>query len=192
MNIANQLTIARIIIIPIFLVFLLAPLPFGEIVAGAFSLPIAQLIAGVLFILASFTDWLDGQLARRRHLITNFGKFADPLADKLLVMSAFVSLTGMGRIASWIVIVILARELAVTGLRLVAAGEGHVIAAARLGKWKTFIQMLTIVSFLFNNVPFGLSGFPLDECLLWAAVVLTVLSGAEYFLKNRGVLLDTR
>ncbi|MCI1857947.1 MAG: CDP-diacylglycerol--glycerol-3-phosphate 3-phosphatidyltransferase [Sporolactobacillus sp.] len=192
MNIANKLTVSRMIMIPVFLIFLLAPLEFGSLGAGAFQLPVSQMIAGFIFIIASLTDRLDGQIARKRHLITNFGKFSDPLADKLLVMSAFVSFVGMGRMASWMVIIILAREFAVTGLRLVAAAEGEVIAAGKLGKWKTFFQMLTIILFLFNNIPFGLDGFPLDRILLWIAVILTIISGVDYFYKNSDLLLRSK
>ncbi|TGB00340.1 CDP-diacylglycerol--glycerol-3-phosphate 3-phosphatidyltransferase [Sporolactobacillus shoreae] len=192
MNIANKLTVARIIMIPVFLIFLLVPMNLGVLGSGPFFLPVSQLLAGFIFIIASITDWLDGQLARRKNLITNFGKFSDPLADKLLVMSAFVSFVGMGRMASWMVVIILAREFAVTGLRLVAAGEGDVIAASKVAKWKTFSQMLTIISFLFNNIPFGPGGFPLDQILLWIAVILTIISGADYFYQNRDVLLRSR
>lgn len=192
MNIANKLTVTRMLMIPVFLIFLLVPMNLGTFGSGSYSLPVSQAVAGIIFILASLTDWLDGQIARKRHLITNFGKFSDPLADKLLVMSAFVSFAGMGLMASWMVIVILAREFAVTGLRLVAAGEGDVIAAGKMGKWKTFFQMLTIISFLFNNVPFGVRSFPLDQILLWTALILTILSGTDYFIKNRQVLLRSK
>ncbi|MFX3616689.1 MAG: CDP-diacylglycerol--glycerol-3-phosphate 3-phosphatidyltransferase [Sporolactobacillus sp.] len=192
MNLANKLTVSRMIMIPAFLIFLLAPLSLGTLGAGNFQLPVAQLIAGILFILASFTDWLDGQIARKRHLVTNFGKLMDPLADKLLVMSAFVSLAGIGTMASWMVILILAREFAVTGLRLIAVEEGDVIAASKIAKWKTFSQMLAIILFLFNNIPFGVNGFPLDLIILWIAVILTVLSGADYFYKNREIVLRSK
>ncbi|WP_100487739.1 CDP-diacylglycerol--glycerol-3-phosphate 3-phosphatidyltransferase [Sporolactobacillus pectinivorans] len=192
MNIANKLTVTRIIMIPVFLIFLLSPMDLGALSFGHFLLPFSHLLAALVFIIASITDWLDGQIARKRHLVTNFGKFLDPLADKLLVMSAFVSFTGMGRMASWMVIVILAREFAVTGLRLVAAGEGDVIAASKIAKWKTFSQMLAIIFFLFNNIPFGINGFPFDQILLWIAVILTILSGADYFYKNRDVLLRSK
>lgn len=192
MNIANKLTVTRMIMIPVFLIFLLSPIDLGTLSFGHFLLPFSHLLAALVFIIASITDLLDGQIARKRHLVTNFGKFLDPLADKLLVMSAFVSFTGMGRMASWMVIVILAREFAVTGLRLVAAGEGDVIAASKIAKWKTFSQMLAIIFFLFNNIPFGIEGFPFDQILLWIAVILTILSGADYFYKNRDVLLRSK
>ncbi|MDN3953942.1 CDP-diacylglycerol--glycerol-3-phosphate 3-phosphatidyltransferase [Sporolactobacillus laevolacticus] len=192
MNIANKLTVSRMIMIPLFLVFLLAPIQLGTLGTGSYQLPITQLIAAIIFILASFTDWLDGQLARKYHLVTNFGKLLDPLADKLLVMSAFVSFVGLGSMASWMVILILAREFAVTGLRLVAVEEGEVIAASKIAKWKTFSQMVAIILFLFNNVPFGTNGFPLSQLILWIAVILTVLSGADYFYKNREILLRSK
>ncbi|MDF2911388.1 MAG: pgsA [Sporolactobacillus laevolacticus] len=192
MNIANKLTVSRMIMIPLFLIFLLAPIQLGTLGTGSYQLPITQLIAAIIFILASFTDWLDGQLARKYHLVTNFGKLLDPLADKLLVMSAFVSFVGLGSMASWMVILILAREFAVTGLRLVAVEEGEVIAASKIAKWKTFSQMVAIILFLFNNVPFGTNGFPLSQIILWIAVILTVLSGADYFYKNRGILLRSK
>lgn len=192
MNIANKLTVSRMIMIPLFLIFLLAPIQFGTLGTGSYQLPITQLIAAIIFILASFTDWLDGQLARKYHLVTNFGKLLDPLADKLLVMSAFVSFVGLGSMASWMVILILAREFAVTGLRLVAVEEGEVIAASKIAKWKTFSQMVAVILFLFNNVPFGTNGFPLSQLILWIAVILTVLSGADYFYKNREILLRSK
>ncbi|EST13016.1 CDP-diacylglycerol--glycerol-3-phosphate 3-phosphatidyltransferase [Sporolactobacillus laevolacticus] len=192
MNIANKLTVSRMIMIPLFLIFLLAPIQLGTLGTGSYQLPITQLIAAIIFILASFTDWLDGQLARKYHLVTNFGKLLDPLADKLLVMSAFVSFVGLGSMASWMVILILAREFAVTGLRLVAVEEGEVIAASKIAKWKTFSQMVAVILFLFNNVPFGTNGFPLSQIILWIAVILTVLSGADYFYKNREILLRSK
>ncbi|MCO7174750.1 CDP-diacylglycerol--glycerol-3-phosphate 3-phosphatidyltransferase [Sporolactobacillus kofuensis] len=192
MNIANKLTVSRMIMIPLFLIFLLSPIHLGTLSAGIYHLPVSQLIAAVIFILASFTDWLDGQLARNYQLVTNFGKLLDPLADKLLVMSAFVSFVGLGRMASWMVILILAREFAVTGLRLVAVEEGEVIAASKIAKWKTFSQMVAIILFLFNNVPFGLNGFPLDQIILWVAVLLTVISGVDYFYKNSEIILRSK
>ncbi|MCQ2009010.1 MAG: CDP-diacylglycerol--glycerol-3-phosphate 3-phosphatidyltransferase [Sporolactobacillus sp.] len=192
MNIANKLTVARMFMIPLFLVLLLAPIQLGNLGGEGYQLPVSQLLAAIIFVLASFTDWLDGKLARKYHLVTNFGKLLDPLADKLLVMSAFVAFVGLGRMASWLVILILAREFAVTGLRLVAVEEGEVIAASKIAKWKTFSQMVAIILFLFNNAPFGLNGFPLDQIILWIAVVLTVLSGTDYFYKNREIIFRSK
>lgn len=191
MNIANKITVSRVILIPIFLIFLLVPMSLGTITIGNAEISGSQFIAGIIFIIASCTDWLDGYYARKLNLVTNFGKFLDPLADKLLVTSAFISLVGFGIIPSWMVIVIIAREFAVTGLRLVAAGEGDVIAASGVAKWKTLFQMLAVIFYLFKNVPFGIDGFPLAQILLWIAIVMTIISGWDYFYKNRKVLLGS-
>ncbi|MTT32878.1 CDP-diacylglycerol--glycerol-3-phosphate 3-phosphatidyltransferase [Terrilactibacillus sp. BCM23-1] len=192
MNIANKLTVSRIFLIPVFLIFLLVPMDLGHFTLGQANIPISQFISGIIFIIASFTDWLDGYYARKLHLVTNFGKFLDPLADKLLVMSAFVSFVGMNQMPAWMVIVILAREFAVTGLRLVAVEEGSVIAASKIAKWKTFSQMLAIILYLFSNVPFGLDHFPLHYIVLWIAVLMTVISGFDYFYKNRDIILKSK
>ncbi|TCP30264.1 CDP-diacylglycerol--glycerol-3-phosphate 3-phosphatidyltransferase [Scopulibacillus darangshiensis] len=192
MNIANKITISRVILIPIFLIFLLVPMSLGTITIGGAEISVSQFIAGIIFIVASCTDWLDGYYARKLNLVTNFGKFLDPLADKLLVTSAFVSLVGLDLIPSWMVIIILAREFAVTGLRLVAAGEGDVIAASGVAKWKTLFQMVGIILYLFNNVPFGWGGFPLAQIIMWVAVIMTIISGWDYFYKNREVLLRSK
>ncbi|GGE46021.1 CDP-diacylglycerol--glycerol-3-phosphate 3-phosphatidyltransferase [Pullulanibacillus camelliae] len=192
MNIANKITVSRVILIPIFLIFFLVPWHFGTFTIGDAVIPVQDFIAAILFIVASCTDWLDGHYARKLNLVTNFGKFLDPLADKLLVMSAFVPLVGFGTIPSWMVIVILAREFAVTGLRLVAVESGEVIAASRIAKWKTAAQMVALILLLFHNIPFGENGFPLAMIILWIAVVLTVISGWDYFYKNREILLKSK
>ncbi|WP_085523916.1 CDP-diacylglycerol--glycerol-3-phosphate 3-phosphatidyltransferase [Tuberibacillus sp. Marseille-P3662] len=188
MNIANQITVARVILIPIFLIFLLVPFDFGTMDLGAADVAVSQFIAAIIFIVASCTDWLDGYYARKYNLVTNFGKFFDPLADKLLVMSAFVSLTALDVIPAWMVIVILGREFAITGFRVVAAGDGLVLAASGTAKWKTTFQMLALAFLLLNNFPFGDHAFPFADILLWIAVIMTIISGAEYFYKNRHVL----
>ncbi|GGH81985.1 CDP-diacylglycerol--glycerol-3-phosphate 3-phosphatidyltransferase [Pullulanibacillus pueri] len=192
MNIANKITVSRVILIPIFLIFFLIPWSFGNITIWHAVIPVQDFIAAIIFIVASCTDWLDGYYARKLNLVTNFGKFLDPLADKLLVMSAFVPLVGFDVIPSWMVIVILAREFAVTGLRLVAVEGGEVIAASQMAKWKTATQMIALILLLFHNIPFGEEGFPLADIFLWIAVVLTILSGGEYFYKNRDILLKSK
>ncbi|CAM3079749.1 CDP-diacylglycerol--glycerol-3-phosphate 3-phosphatidyltransferase [Sporolactobacillus spathodeae] len=192
MNLANKLTVSRMIMIPLFLILLLAPFKIGVIGYGNYQLPVAHLYAALIFILASFTDWLDGQIARRRHLVSNFGKLMDPLADKLLVMSAFVAFVGLGSMPSWMVIVILAREFAITGLRQIAVEEGSVIAASKIAKWKTFSQMVAIILYLLHNIPFGAEGFPLDLIILWIAVMLTIVSGFDYFYKNRAIVFRSK
>ncbi|MCA0988110.1 CDP-diacylglycerol--glycerol-3-phosphate 3-phosphatidyltransferase [Guptibacillus algicola] len=192
MNLPNKITVSRIFLIPVFLLFLLAPLPLGETeIAGATILN-AQLIAALIFIVASVTDWIDGYIARKYNLVTNLGKFLDPLADKLLVTSAFVSLVELGSAPAWVVVFILSREFAVTGLRLVAASEGEVLAASNLGKLKTWIQIVAISALLLNNIPFEAIGLPFATISLWAALIITVYSGWDYFNKNKEILLKSR
>ena len=173
MNIANQLTILRIALVPVFLYFLLA----GQ----------SNIAAGV-FVFASLTDFLDGYLARKLNLITNLGKFMDPLADKILVMAAFVGLVEIGSVSSWAVVIILSREFIVSIFRAVAAAEGIVIAASWWGKLKTNSQMLAIVLLLFNNYPFANWNVPMDQIVLWIAVALTIISGIDYIWRNKQVL----
>ena len=154
-------------------------------------MPVEHLIGGLVFIIASVTDWIDGHLARKYNLVTNMGKFLDPLADKLLVSAALIILVEMGAAPSWIVIVIISREFAVTGLRLILAGGGEVVAANMLGKVKTTAQLIAIVFLLLNNIFFEAAGIPFGMIMLYIALVFTVWSGADYFYKNRRVLLDS-
>lgn len=173
MNLPNKLTMLRIILIPIFIVILMQGY---------------SIIAAVFFILAAATDALDGHLARKYNLITNFGKIMDPLADKLLVTSALICLVELGQVAGWMVIVILAREFIITGLRAVAAGEGIVIAAGKSGKVKTVLQMLALSVILLQNWPFSLfTDKPIGIYILWLAVIMTVYSGIEYIIKNKEI-----
>jgi CDP-diacylglycerol--glycerol-3-phosphate 3-phosphatidyltransferase len=136
---------------------------------------------------ASVTDTLDGQIARRYNLVTNFGKIMDPLADKLLVFSAFLCMIQLGIVPAWMVVIILARELLIVSLRAVAAAQGTVIAASWWGKTKTVSQMAAVILLLINNWPFGPDGFPLATIVLWAAVILTIISGVDYVIKNKEV-----
>ena len=148
-----------------------------------------RVAATVIFLAAAFTDMLDGKIARKYNLVTNFGKIMDPLADKLLTMSAFVCLVELGDIPGWMVIVILGREFIITGMRQVAAAEGIVIAAGWSGKIKTVCQMVAIPLIMLNNWPCSMLpfNFPLDQIALWAALVMTIWSGAEYIIKNKQV-----
>ncbi|RKD75318.1 MULTISPECIES: CDP-diacylglycerol--glycerol-3-phosphate 3-phosphatidyltransferase [Sinobaca] len=191
MNLPNKITLARIALIPLFVFFMLIPPWFGMIGSGTSSIPVSHVIGGVIFIVAAATDWLDGYIARKHQLITSFGKFLDPLADKLLVTAALLALIDLQLLPSWMAIVILSREFAVTGIRLVAAAEGDVIAASGLGKWKTVFQMAAITVLLFHNLPFSLIGLPLGMGLMWIAVILTIVSGVDYFMKNRHVMLKS-
>lgn len=179
LTIASKVTIARICLI---LVFIVCYHLWGGLWGGA--------IPAAVFILASMTDWVDGYLARSRNEVTNFGKFMDPIADKLLVMSAFVLLVGDGRMTGVSCIIILAREFIISGFRLIASDRGMVLAAGKLGKIKTTLQIIAIVLLLLNNFPFVYIGIPMDKIVLAAAVVMTVWSGADYIVKNRQILKD--
>ncbi|SEI67957.1 CDP-diacylglycerol--glycerol-3-phosphate 3-phosphatidyltransferase [Bhargavaea ginsengi] len=191
MNLPNKITVARILLIPVFILFMLADFGMGTISAGGVDLPIEHLIGGVIFIIAALTDWFDGHLARKYNLVTNMGKFLDPLADKLLVSSALIILVEMGFAPSWVVILIISREFAVTGLRLILAGGGEVVAANMLGKIKTTTQLIATIFLLLHNVFFEAVGIPFGTIMLYIALFFTVWSGADYFYKNRRVLLES-
>lgn len=175
MNLPNRLTILRVLLIPFFVAFMLIPdVPYGNYIAVA------------IFIVASLTDLADGKIARKYNLVTNFGKFMDPLADKLLVCAALICLVETGQLAAWMVIVIISREFIISGFRLVAADNGVVIAASYWGKFKTTFQMLMIIVLVLDLPwePFDWLGV----ILTWAALLLTVISLCDYLIKNRGVL----
>lgn len=174
MNLPNKLTLFRVILIPFFLFFLLTG--YG----GAYS----RWIALGIFVVASLTDLLDGKIARKYHLITNFGKFMDPLADKLLVCSAMIAFIELGQMPSWVVIIIISREFAISGFRLVAADNDVVIAASWWGKIKTVSQMVMVILMIADIEQLAL----VTEVIMWLALVLTLVSMIDYFIKNRGVM----
>ena len=174
MNTPNKLTLLRVIMIPFFVVFMLADL-------GSWS----KWAALIVFVVASMTDWLDGYLARRDHLVTDFGKFMDPLADKLLVCSALICLTDMDRIPSWVVIVIIGREFIISGFRLIASDNGVVIAANYWGKAKTVCQMIITIVLIAD---LGSGVYLLEQVLIYASLLLTVISLVTYLWQNRKVL----
>ncbi|MDR0922080.1 MAG: CDP-diacylglycerol--glycerol-3-phosphate 3-phosphatidyltransferase [Lactobacillales bacterium] len=181
MNLPNKLTVLRIFMIPIFLVVVSIPQGiWGALEFSGVSLPVTHLVGAILFALASFTDWLDGHLARKWHLVTNFGKFADPLADKMLVMTAFIVLVQLGFVPGWVAAIIVCRELAVTGLRLLLVEHGEVMAAAWPGKIKTATQMFAII-FLFLHIAV------IGQILLYVCLIATIYSGIDYFAKNADV-----
>jgi len=187
-NLPNKLTVLRILMIPIFILILAIPsLDWGTLSIGSVNLSVTHLVATIIFSIASFTDWLDGYIARAQGLVTNFGKFADPLADKMLVMTAFIMLVELGKAPAWVVAIIICRELAVTGLRLLLVEGGEVMAAAWPGKIKTATQMLAIIFLLIDNVPFNLIGVPVDQILLYVCLIFTIYSGVDYFAKNTAV-----
>ena len=201
MNLPNKITVARILLVPVFVILLLVQFPYNNIVAF------------LVFLIASCTDFVDGHLACSRNLVTNFGKFLDPIADKLLVTAALIALVGQDKIPSWFVTVIIAREFIVTGIRLIANGEGRVIAASIWGKLKTITQMIAISLLLLDNYrlpadesdvfmfrKFGelfntIAVSPLESVIgilatvmMLIALVITIYSGCDYLAKNKDVL----
>lgn len=178
MNLPNKLTLFRVILIPFFVFFLLSPFFEGY----------GNYIAVAIFVAASITDFLDGHIARKHNLVTNFGKFMDPLADKLLVCSALICLVSLSLIPAWIVIIIIAREFIISGFRLIAADNGVVIAASYWGKFKTTFQMLMVIV-LILNIRHPLF-YWLGIVLTYVSLILTVVSLVDYIAKNRQVLQD--
>ena len=170
MNLPNKLTVGRMIAVPFFI---------AAYMMGYYP------VALVLFCLASATDALDGSIARKRGLVTNFGKIMDPLADKVLVYAAFCMFIDKGIMPGWMLIIILAREFAVSGMRTVAASQGTVVAAGMTGKIKTVLQMFAVIFLLLQ--PYGKALDIIGKVLLWASLVMTIVSGAEYIIKNKNV-----
>lgn len=204
MNLANKLTVARIFAIPLIIIVSLIPF-FSSITlfgSAGNEVTLENILVFGIFSLAAFTDFLDGHIARKHNLITDFGKFMDPLADKLLVLTALIYLLERGRFQvfgfqlGFVITIILAREFMVTGIRLVAADNQQVIAASKLGKAKTVSQMFAILFLLVNNYPFTLLGDLGREItaivLIGLAGILTLVSGFDYFIKNRNIILNSK
>ncbi len=174
MNLPNKLTVLRVIMIPFFVFFLLMPV-FGEN---------TKWVAVALFIIASLTDLLDGKIARKYNLVTDFGKFMDPLADKLLVCSAMICLVDLDRIPSWIVVIIIAREFIISGFRLIAVENGRVIAASYWGKFKTTFQMIMVILMIVNIPQLQI----VTTIIMYIALALTIISLCDYIIKNKDVM----
>lgn len=177
MNLPNKLTMFRVILIPFFVIFMLVDIT-----------NVDKWIALALFIIASLTDLLDGKIARKYNLVTNFGKFMDPLADKLLVCSALICLVELALIPAWIVIIIIAREFIISGFRLIASDNGVVIAASYFGKFKTTFQMVMICLMIADIEAISL----LTTVVMWLALILTVVSLIDYLVKNKDVMKETK
>ena len=175
-NLPNLLSLSRVVLVPVIIVFLTLRTQFGFIE----GVNIGDLIAGITFILASITDAADGYIARKKNIVTNLGKFIDPLADKILVIAVLIVLVEMQRFPAWMVVVIISREFIVSGLRMVAASENIVIAASKGGKLKTVTQIIGIIMLIFN--------IPGAMAVMWVAVILTVWSGIDYLMKSASFL----
>ena len=176
MNLANKLTTFRVLCIPIFVVFMLIE-----------SIPYNYYLAAIVFIIASITDLFDGKIARKYHLVTNFGKFMDPLADKMLVSAALICLTPK-MIPSWVVIIIISRELFISGFRMLAADQGIVLAAGWWGKFKTAFSMVMIIVLIVNTPLNNSVLYIIGQVLIWISLALTIISMIEYVSKNFNVL----
>lgn len=201
MNLPNKITLSRILVVPVLMIFII-PVPDAVINAGLFASIRAELIlinrfistyggyiAAGVFIFASSTDVVDGYIARKRKMVTRFGKFLDPIADKLLVTAALLALVQNGQVNGWAAMLIISREFIVTGLRLVAAGEGVVIAASNLGKLKTVLQDIAIVAALLKNFPISLvTDFQFHSYAMFLAVIITIYSLYDYIKKNYNII----
>ena len=197
MNLTNRLTIIRIIMIPVIVLIYLFPYAqFGINVqsfdVGFVSISLVNIIVLGLFILTSFTDFLDGYIARSQNMITTFGKFADPIADKLLVNTMFILFAAQGVIPVVPVLIMIARDTIVDGCRMIASSNGTVVAAGYLGKVKTVSQMLAIILILLNNLPFELYRFPVSDLVLWFAAIVSFVSGVSYFIQMKEYIFESK
>ena len=203
MNLPNKLSILRIVLVPVTLLFMLPVNIFGWQPEGwnSFINSYGMIVAAAVFIIASFTDMFDGKIARKYNLITDLGKFLDSLADKILVISILLAFIGLGRISAWAVMIIILREFAVSGLRMIAAAKGEVIAAKMIGKVKTVIQMIALIYLMFEPLllkifGLGFNGYPVEinavtiigDVLFGICVIMTIVSGVDYLIKGKQYL----
>ena len=197
MNLPNRLTLFRIVLIPVIILLWIFPYTsFGiePIVfqIGAVSLSVVNLITLGVYFIAAVTDAMDGYIARKRNMMTTFGKFADPIADKLLTTTMFILFAYGGLIPVVPVIIMVARDTVVDGCRMVAAANGNVVAAGMMGKLKTVLQMVTIAMILLNNLPFELWGLPVTGILLWFSAFVSFVSGVQYFNQMRDDIMESK
>ena len=191
MNLPNKLTMLRIVMVPVVvLIYLLIAQDFC-IVSQTNGLALRDILAFLVFAAASFTDMLDGQIARKQHLITSFGKFADPIADKMLVNTLLILLVYTHQANVVAVLLMIARDLVVDGLRMLASQHGKVVSAGFFGKLKTVLQMFAIVFLLLKNWPFVYIGLPVDQILLWGATIASLWSGFVYFVQLKDYVLES-
>ena len=196
MNLPNKLTLARLVLVPVIIVTYLFPYTYLGIHMPAFEILSAHLtlkdvVVFLIFLVASLTDFLDGYIARRDNLVTTFGKFVDPIADKLIVNTALLLLASSSRISILVPIIMIARDTIVDAVRLVAIQNNKVIAASMLGKAKTVTQMIGIILVMLNNIVFGYFNIPMDQIMMFVATVISLVSGFEYFIKNKDFIMES-
>lgn len=197
MNLPNRLTMIRIVLVPLIVLIYIFPyaqfgIYLGYINIGFVALPVKNIIILALFAIASFTDFLDGYIARKYNMVTTFGKFMDPIADKLLVNSLFILLAVDGIVPVVPVLVMIWRDSIVDAVRMMASGKGRVMSAGMLGKLKTLLQMFTIIFVLLCNLPFELYELPFTTLLLWSATFISVAGGISYFLQAKDIILESK
>lgn len=196
MNLPNKLTVTRVLLVPILILIYMFPYDYAGIQVPVYhvletDISIVNIIILIIFIVASITDYLDGRIARKEKLITTFGKFADPIADKLLINTIFLLLASNQTINIIIPIIMISRDTIVDAIKMSAASKQVVVAASKLGKLKTVSQMIALGFLLVNNFPFTALGVDVANILAWVATVISVISGIDYFIKNREMLTET-
>lgn len=196
MNLPNKLTIARVLLVPLLIIIYVFPYDLTGITIPVYhvletDISLINIIILVIFVVASITDYFDGKIARSKKLITTFGKFADPIADKLLINTIFLLLASSDKISIIIPIIMISRDTVVDAIKMSAASKQVVVAASKLGKLKTVSQMIALGFLLVNNFPFSPLGIDVATFLAWIAAVISVISGIDYFIKNQKMLMET-
>lgn len=195
MNLPNKLSLFRVALVPIIVILFLTDGIMEcfriHTANGDIVFTLSDILVFVLFAVASFTDFLDGKIARSRNLITSFGKFVDPIADKLLVNSMLILFACTSRIFVLAVLLMIWRDMIVDGLRMNASAKGKVVAAGMLGKIKTVLQMFAIIFLMLKNLPFAFVGIPMDQILLWAATIVSLASGIQYFIQLKDIVMES-